>query len=52
MQSSESCFWEHFQQSEQEQEGEGEGEGENETVKTKKAPLREGPKYDKSLLHH
>ncbi len=33
---------EHFLKSEGEQ---GKGEGENQTVKTKKAPLREGPKY-------
>ncbi len=36
------CLGEQFLSSEQEQEQE---HGENETVKTKKAPLREGPKY-------
>ncbi len=37
-----SSLGEHFLRSEQEQE-QGEGEGENQTVKTKEAPLWEGP---------
>ncbi len=42
MQSSDSYLGEQFLRSEQEQEQEQE-HGENQTVKTKKAPLREGP---------
>ncbi len=43
MQSSDSCLGEQFLRSEQEQEQE---HGENQTVKTKKAPLREGPNWN------
>ena len=45
MQSSDSCLGEQFLRSEQEQEQEQE-HGENQTVKTKKAPLREGPNWN------
>ena len=39
---------EQFLRSEQGEQGEQEQEGENQTVKTKKAPLRVGPKYQNS----
>ncbi len=47
LQSSESCLWKQFQKSGEEPEEE---EQDHETLKTKKAPLREGP--NDSLLEH
>ncbi len=54
MQSSDSFLGKQFLRSEgeEQEEQEQEQEQENQTVKTKKAPLREGPKYTVFIIGH